>query len=122
MLEEVVSMNSKVMRKNSLIILLLCLILICVWFYLPHKIIVQNDEKNYHPQIHDPAESCGIKKYPNEAKVEWEIICFQMPYIENTLIKRDVEQALLEVGFLCAGFPYPKAEEINKICKDYVIK
>lgn len=81
--------------KISFIVLFFSLTGLCIWFVLP--------------------KSC-VRKYPLEAKKEWKIICAESPFIENTIITEDIGKALRKVGFLCAGFPYPKAKEIITIC------
>ena len=101
------------MKKYNLT-LIGCLVLFFVFLILGH---IFNPRLNTGKYSNYASKPC-IRIYPADDKKVWETICAKSPFIDNTIIEEDLSILLQKVGFLCSGFLYPRAGEINLVCED----
>ncbi len=61
---------------------------------------------------------CKIKGF-YEAYQDWQVLCKNHPFIANQRINKEVQTALINIGFLCPGYSYPSTKDVNTICDYY---
>ena len=101
------------MKKYNLT-LIGCLVLFFVFLILGYIFYPKPNTGKYSNYASKPC----IRIYPANDKKVWETICAKSPFMDNAEIENDTIILLQKVGFLCSGFLYPTAEEINLVCKD----